>query len=485
MVSNRIISGFSSRRWFVAGWTVLCAVAMSGCSTYSHYPQGMEQTTLHSLRAGKRVDAEKNFGPRTRGNSGILFALEMGRVAQLEGDYEISRRAFATAMDATREQDEKAVISASGAAAQSTAVLVNDKAIPYRAADYERTLMHHYQIVNYLGLQDLTGAGVEVRRANKTQNDARQRRVREVERAKSSQQHEPGDDQDAERDSHLIPVYAGLDEMAGSVKYSFQNAATLFLSGVVWEMLGEQNDAYIDYKKAIEIYPDNVYLQRAVIRLSQRLGMREDAADFSRRFPAAAAVAAVPQDRARLVVIFEQGLAPAKSDLTLAYPLPSANSIGTISLPMYAGAPPPLIPAAVRVSGKSVGNTAPLCNVSALAARALADQMPGILTRQVARAVAKGVAAKAAKDSGEGWAELLVTLYNLVSEQPDLRSWLTLPAHIQALDAWAEPGTKNVEVTAAGTTVFSGPVTFTEGRATIIYITSIDLAVYSHVIMQP
>ena len=275
----------------------------------------MEQTTLQSLRTGKRVDAE-NFGKRT-GHSGVVFALEMGRVAQLEGDYEISRQAFTTAIEATREQDEKAVISASGAAAQGAAVLVNDKAIPYRAPDYERTLMHHYQMLNYLGLQDLNGAGVEVRAPTK------HRRMLRSARAKSSARILPAEcagergRQGRRARPHLIPVYAGLDEMAGSVKYSFLNAATLFLSGVVWEMLGEQNDAYIDYKKAIEIYPDNVYLQRAVIRLSRRLGMREDAADFSRRFPGAAAVAAPPQGMARLVVMFEQGLAPQKSDMSL------------------------------------------------------------------------------------------------------------------------------------------------------------------------
>ncbi|MGB4574464.1 MAG: hypothetical protein WBI79_05670 [Kiritimatiellia bacterium] len=487
MVFRRIISGFWGRRWQGAVLAILAAVVLSGCSTYSHYPQGMEQTTLQSLRTGKRVDAEKNFGKRTQGNSGVVFALEMGRVAQLEGDYEISRQAFTTAIEATREQDEKAVISASGAAAQGAAVLVNDKAIPYRAPDYERTLMHHYQMLNYLGLQDLNGAGVEVRRANKTQKDAQERRAREIERAKSFQQNVPEseDGKADERDPHLIPVYAGLDEMAGSVKYSFLNAATLFLSGVVWEMLGEQNDAYIDYKKSIEIYPDNVYLQRAVIRLSRRLGMREDAADFSRRFPGAAAVAAPPQGMARLVVMFEQGLAPQKSDMSLAYPLSGGSSLGVISLPIYADPVPPLVTGSVRVGGKSAGKTAPLCNVSALAARALADQMPGILTRQVARAIAKGSAAQVAGDSGGEWAELLVTLYNVVSEQPDLRSWLTLPAHIQVLDAWAEPGTKKVEISAGGATVFSGEVTFTAGRTTIISVTTIDLAVYSHVIMQP
>ncbi len=65
------------------------------------------------------------------------------------------------------------------------------------------------------------------------------------------------------------------------MKHSFQNAATFYLSGVVWEMLGERNDAYIDYKKALEIFPDNLFLQADVMRLGKRLGMRETWRIFS------------------------------------------------------------------------------------------------------------------------------------------------------------------------------------------------------------
>jgi hypothetical protein len=190
------------------------------------------------------------------------------------------------------------------------------------------------------------------------------------------------------------------------------------------------------------------------------------------------------EGKARLVVLYEEGLAPKKTEMSVAYPLGSADSIGAVALPVYAEAFPGPVPVGVTVGGRRVGSTAPICSVGALAARSLAERMPGIVTRQVARAITKGVAAKAAKDSGGGWAELAVTLYNVISEQADLRSWLTLPAHIHVLSAWVEPGCRRVVLQGpGGGELWGGEVTLAAGRTTLVVVTRIDLAVYSRSIM--
>ena len=467
------------------------ALAAAGCGTFSHYPQGMEQTTLAPLRTGQSTDYHKTFHKRTKGNAGALFALEWGRTAQLAGDFAASRAAFDVAFAGIEDLDNRAVVSARGAAAQGGAVLVNDKTIPYRVPAYERTLAHHYQVLNYLALGDLIGAGVEVRRANREQEEALEKREKEVARAKSKEGNGPAEED--ERDPHLGGVYAGLDQVAGAVKSSFQNAATFYVSAVVWEMLGELNDAYIDVKKALEIAPENHFLQLDAVRLAKRLGMREDLEDYERRFPRAAKMPAAGSeklaDKARLVVVYEEGFVPPKVEFSVPYPLTSTDSIGVIALPTYAAPPPPPAPVRVALDGQALASTAPICNVSALAARALAEQMPGILTRQLARAVAKGVAAKAAHDQGGGagqLAELAVLIYNLASEQADLRSWLTLPAHVQIFSAFVDPGNRSVVLAGpGGGTTWTGPVTLRAGKTTLIHVTHIDLAVYSRVIVQP
>ena len=496
MLKGRSIS-VNAQKWRGAGLALLLAWAGAGCSTFSNYPMGMESSTLTPLKSGQKTDYQRTFGKRSSqaGRDQVLFAMEMGRTAQLESDVAASKKAFEQAIAATKDQDEQAVLAAKGAAAQTAAVLVNDKAIPYRAASYERTLVHHYQALNYLASNDVIGAGVEVRLANREQGAAQMRHQKEIDQAKSKNQNETataatnGAPEEA-RDPQLASVYAGLDQMAGTVKYSFQNAATFYVSAVIWEMLGERNDAYIDYKKALEIYPDNPYLQQDVVRIGKRLGMREDLDDYAKRFPEAAKT---PMDgdgelkgKGRLVVVYEEGLVPKKTEMSIPYPLPGAESIGVIALPSYTEVPPPPVPVRVKVGGKALGSTAPICNVAALAARALGEQMPGILTRQIARAVAKGAAAYAADNSGSDLASIAVLLYNVFSEQADLRSWLTLPAHIQVLSAWVEPGTQTVALAAPGDgSVWSEEVTFKAGKTTFVYVSRIDLAVFSKVMVQP
>lgn len=413
--------------------------------------------------------AEKTLAARMDGRDGLLFAMEAGRVAFLTGGHDDSMAAFNQAIAKIKAQEDRAVISATGAGNQVMAVAVNDKAIPYYAPAYEKTMVHHYQALNYLAKKDLTGAGVEVRLANQVQETAREQHDRESTNA--------GGKADAADAAYTAKIYAGLNELAGSVKASYQNAATFYISAVIREMMDEANGAYIDYKKALEIHPENPYLQQDVIRLGRRLDMREDLQAFTARFPAAAARPEIQKNSARLVVVYEDGTAPQKSALSLPYPL--SDGIGMLSIPMYETLPPQAVPLTVAVNGRTAGATAPVGDIAGLAVRALQERMGGIITRQVARSVAKGVATKQAGDAGGDWAAFLMSLYNIFSEQADLRSWLTLPSAIQAMSVWHPAGECTVDVTSPlGGTILSQPVMLLAGKTTLIHLSRIGSAWY-------
>jgi hypothetical protein len=59
--------------------------------------------------------------------------------------------------------------------------------------------------------------------------------------------------------------------------------------------------------------------------------------------------------------------------------------------------------------------------------------MPILLTRQTVRAVSKFLAQQTAKEKFGALGELGVMAYSVISENADLRSWLTLPENVQIL----------------------------------------------------
>lgn len=451
----------ASRVFFV--WPVLL---LTGCGTFWNHPREME-AVKYSLVSGGSVSCEQVFSKETNGVNSVLMFLEWGRTAQLQGDIDASKAAFDGAMRVTAAQDDKAVISASGAAQQAAASGINDRVIPYRAPGYERALLHHYQALNYLAQQDIQAAGVEVRRANFEQEAAAKTHEQEVARASSRNDN-----------GAFQTVYAGLDEAAGQVKSSFQNAYIFYVSGLIREMFGDPNGAYIDYKRAMEIHPEHKTLRQDVLRLGERLGMRSDVSAFLKRFTSAKSPP-IPDGYGSLAVIVEDRFVMSKEEISIPIPMAGSGTFIAVSLPTYGQKPPPPGPVLVLANQTTLGQAELICDFSALAARALREKLPGIITRQIIRATAKGVAAKQAADSGGDWAALLVMLFNLSTEQADLRSWLTLPAYAQMGHFWLPSGSTALELKEhQGHTIWNGDVTIMPGRTTWVYAAQFNSTIY-------
>lgn len=441
--------------------------AMTGCavsSTFTAYPRKI-QPLISSLSSRTPVDLKQCLLNECKNNDLILYNMERGRYAQIIGDNDVSMNDFRASLDKIRANEEKALISASAFGANVAATMVNDNAIPYEGEGYERVLLHHYQALNYLKKKDLDGAGVEVRRANAEQNDSLKRFEKEIEAAQEEAQNRRVDNTPAGIDSR----YAQMDEVAGKVKNSFQNAYTFYVSGFIYELLQQPDDAYIDYKKALEIYPDNRYLQKDVLRLAAKLDMREELDELKQRFPRGNQRfkdKEVP-GAGELLVLFEDGFVPQKHEVKI--PIPIGNSgLISIAFPIYHERWSDQIPLRILNNSELIGGTEPICDVRALAVKALKEKAPVIATRQILRAVAKGVtAAEARKKIGE-LGQFAVSVWNIVSESADLRSWLTLPANAQILRTTlpagsyslslqhpmtGEPAYAEVEIKANGKTV--------------------------------
>ena len=116
-----------------------------------------------------------------------------------------------------------------------------------------------------------------------------------------------------------------------------------------------------------------------------------------------------------------------------------------MAFPVYAAIPTAVDHADVFIDGAAAGSTRLVSDVEAQAVKSLVEAAPALVVRQMIRAVIKGVAAHAAEQEN-GWAGFLVNMYNILSEQADLRSWLTLPRHLEAFRYYPPAGKHTVRI---------------------------------------
>jgi len=80
-----------------------------------------------------------------------------------------------------------------------------------------------------------------------------------------------------------------------------------------------------------------------------------------------------------------------------------------------------------------------------MAQRDLSERMPSIVIRQALRVWAKDQLRKEAA-KGDDVGNLLFNVWNTLTEQPDTRSWLTLPGEIYSASAVVEPGEQKMKI---------------------------------------
>ncbi len=403
--------------------TLLVCIMLSACSTvsvFSSYPQ-VASDWKQALRAGYAKKALVEVTQHTQGGDGLLYTLEAGRIAQLAGRIDNSKKWFRRAAETYEANDAAARIRASGVAEGAVAMVTNDRAINFKAEPYERIFSYTFQALNYLAEGNMTGAGVEFRRVDYAQHQ------QELSHQEAIAEAEAEGDKAISLDQYQ-GCFSGLNAAASLVRSGIQNAYSYYLSAAFWEGRGQYNDALVDYKKALQIVPQADFIKADVERVSALLN-------------------GATRQKGLLVVAVEQGFVPSKVPLSL--PIPTIHGTLKISVPVYAGhrmASP--TPFRIRV-GDHTAATRSVVRVGGMAAYALKQDMPAILARQIARATAKYALQKQANKQS-GWLGLITQVYNLVSERPDLRSWLTLPANGQIARLSLSPGMRQVQLSYPG-----------------------------------
>lgn len=407
---------------------LICLViaSITGCA-------GNYSDTMHSVqravqvgdyqRADELLSKEKDFA---EGKDRLLYFLDKGLIAHLNGAYNDSNWFFEQAVQRMEELD---YVSVSGTAAKW---LISDLGQPYRGEDFERVMVHYYMALNYLMVGEPEEALVECRRLN--------------------------------------TVLQELNNRYEHKNVYKTDAFVLYLSGLIYEALGEVNDALIDYRKAYDTYVADygpaygtaapLQLLDNLLRTASALGFSDVVDTYSKVGQGASRSApSTDRDSARLVVIWNNGFIPYKKQhiyrdyLSMGEKKEEGCYI-KLAFPELVSRNPVYTHATVTV-GETTASFELAEDLTQIAIKNLEDRRLRTIAQATVRNVLKCTAEHEFKEENQalGW---LLALVTEATEQADTRSWLLLPADIRITELRVPPGVSEVElsfVTAGGQVV--------------------------------
>jgi len=367
---------------------------LSGCASYSQ----SFHTVEHSLLNNEPAKALEALEKQSRSDRDLfLYLSNKAMLLRMLGKFRQSNEEIEKA---------KAIIekySAISVTEQTSSFIINDATRTYIGTPVEQVMLNIYAALNYLEMDNLDDARVEI-----LQTDVRLRTLMQ--------------------DDPNSPL--SIDPFAR------------YLSGIIYEDLGEWSDAMIAYRKAYEAYQTHAVLydisipkqlERSLILMADRVGLDNERQKYEVEFGLRLAdFQAENNNGAELVFIFSNGLAPIKRETSIQIIEPDSGQLIRVSLPHYQKRNTIITSARLRLENDPalVTKTEKVEDISSLEIETLNAQMAAITARALARAVAKH---KMAKEAGQknGLAGLIVNIAGVLTERADTRSWLTLPAEIQ------------------------------------------------------
>ena len=389
----------------------LLFVSFASCAS----PAKNIQPQINSLVAAKRLDSALRFldhDPAVYGSRNeLLYWLDKGMTAHLAARYQDSIAAFESAKT---KYDALYTRSISQAAASWA---VNDYAQDYRGDDHEYVMLNIVQALNFAVLGNVDEALVEAR--------------------------------DVDQKLNLI----NSRYKQGQANVYKDDAFARFLSGILWEAQETSegfNDAYIAYTRALEVYQSD-YQRNYGISAPQIL---KDNLEVMRAFMENDT--RPRSDKAEVYIFEYTGYVPVKVSDSFPVPL-DLTHVTKIAFPRYAPRFTEVCSSRVTAAKDGeeyVQETQIGQNIGAIAAKIMDSRKVAILAKAGIRPLVKYAAEKAAETQVRGAygklpadiVNILGNVYNLATEEPDLRGWQTLPNEIRVAKLVLDPGSYEIAV---------------------------------------
>ena len=404
----------------------LMALFMQGCATSAQKSASMRQYLEQGRPELALVEAEKQAE-----DDYVMANMNLGMLRRLVGDYKGSNQALEQAKKRIEELYTTSLTQAAGM------VIINDETMDFDGNPHEQVLVHLYKAANYLDMGMPDSARVEVLQSH----------------VKMNEWNEPKDESPFMR----------------------------YFSGIIYEMLGEPDEALVSYRKAVDAYritqkkhglnvPHS--LQNDLLRLLAQARMWNEFKQYQREFGLNDWSSPETRGMGELVLIMHNGLAPQRNQQVIRTWSNELSLTVKIALPTYAKPPRYLNQVRVSVDGhRSMMET--VSNIDGLARAYLQEDMPAITARALARAVIKKKSEKEAGERGGIMGQLAMLVVNQATEIADTRCWNTLPQAIQIARIPLPQGDHQVKLDILGRggvlqDSYTVPVSIRAGRSVIV-----------------
>lgn len=408
----------------IEAFVCLFIILTTGCASLQNYTRKTEPARNY-IAKGAYEKAITSFPEEVRGANEVLIHMERGTILQDMGQFEASVKEFELAAAKIDAFESRAVISASKSSSQVGSLLINEQVQPYEGEDFEKILIHTLDALNYLMMNDIEGARVEIRNAYRRQKELYEKHYKAIQKAEKKVKGASWKDSFMKADRAR---FKRLEAKAASVRSVYQNAFAYYISSFVYELAGEPDEAYIDLKHAIKAAPDSIPIQKDLIRLSKELHYYDDLESWERRF---GKLNIGPQDGADVFVVLGVGLAPIKEEVKFPIPIHyGRRGVVFAALPVYRFEPTTTLAGMVGYGNTRI-KTSKVLDVDATAARNLLDEFPILFAKQIARTSIKAAATNRMSKEFGPLGGVVGSVVSAVTEQADLRTWSTLPKEIQ------------------------------------------------------
>lgn len=456
------------------GWRVLALLAAGVWGAFGCQPQ--QHQFLASYERGDFINAAtiaKRLAENSEHRDRVLYRLEEGTVHRAAGQFADSNLALDEADDMAAEFDEKPDVSISQ---ETLATLTNLASLDYKGYCYDRVMMNTYKVLNHLESGDPDKARIEINRLYEQQQQAVERYAKKIEKSEEELR-QIGDRSDqsydlsrAEQDPKVRQATeAALEGVKDMSAYElYVNPFAEYVKALYY--LGAAADA-AEREKAVTAFRRLAGMIHNDYVL-QDLQTAEDAANGGEVPPTT-------------YVIFETGMAPQRTAFRIDVPVFVASVATRRDLGVdYVGASIPVLqwgpmgPDYLEaVAAGTAYRTMMVCDMDAVIGREFRNELPTVIAKTLISAGLKAAAAyginqATRKDSTARIISGLATVvWQVGTNQADLRTWRTLPKQFQ-IARLPTPPDRRVQLAVPG----SAPtvVELSQGTINVIYVKSVS-----------